>query len=225
MSDLMVKNIFGNYPVEVEGIAEVFNVSSVSVYSWRSEGKNVNSAGLKLRNQYVREKFSSKYLWRESRIISYSVTPHKGDSNQVSLFNRNAFLESKDMTQIELFEKLDVSQQYTPGAEMLDPAGRLQPDNYVSVPYFTDVDLYNGSADDSVCSKSCHGDIIIYKQVNTTVFFAFYEPYAIVTKTNNQRSIKYIDLHPSDGTKLSYDLSRYPARPIDREEIFETVAD
>src|SRR5690606_33246433 len=70
------------------------------------------------------------------------------------------------------------------------------PDPTGSVPHFTDVDFYTRVTGDSMYPKYRHGDIIACKSIDTSAFFAFYEPYAIVTRTNNQRLIKYIHPHP-----------------------------
>ena len=54
--------------------------------------------------------------------------------------------------------------------------------------------------------------------------FAFNEPYAIVTRTNIPRLIKYIHPHPDDSNKLllvSYDSDKFPPQPIDRDEVLK----
>ena len=112
----------------------------------------------------------------------------------------------------------------TPGLELLDPAGKVEPDNYISVPHFQDVDFYTRVTGDSMYPKYRHGDIIACKAIDSAAFFAFYEPYAIVTKTNNQRLIKYIHPHPNDVDKLllvSYDTDKYPPQPIERDEVMK----
>lgn len=134
----------------------------------------------------------------------------------------------KDGTVIDMYSTMrpyyDIDFFGSPGAELLDPAGNMEPDNYISVPHFTDVDFYTRVTGDSMYPKYRHGDIIACKSIDTSAFFAFYEPYAIVTRTNNQRLIKYIHPHPDDSNKLllvSYDSDKFPPQPIDRDEVLK----
>lgn len=140
----------------------------------------------------------------------------------------NKVKSKKDGTVIDMYTSMrpyyDIDFMGTPGAELLDPAVKIEPDNYISVPHFTDVDFYTRVTGDSMYPKFRHGDIIACKSIDTKGFFAFYEAYAIVTRTNNQRLIKYIHPHPSDPDKLllvSYDSQKYPPQPIEREEVLK----
>lgn len=150
------------------------------------------------------------------------------DDDQISPFLHERTVKApKGGTVIDMYSNMrpyyDIDFSGTPGAELMDPAGKVQPDNYISVPHFTDVDFYTRVTGDSMYPKFRHGDIIACKSIDTTAFFAFYEPYAIVTRTNNQRLIKYIHPHPNDPNKLllvSYDSEKFPPQPIDRNEIF-----
>lgn len=151
------------------------------------------------------------------------------DSDEIEPFVRQSKVKSrKDGTVIDIYQSMrpyyDIDFFGTPGAELLDPAGRLKPDNYISVPHFTDVDFYTRVTGDSMYPKFRHGDIIACKAIDTAAFFAFYEPYAIVTRTNNQRLIKYIHPHPNDPDKLllvSYDSEKFPPQPIHRDEVMK----
>ena len=151
------------------------------------------------------------------------------DSDEIEPFVRQSKVKSrKDGTVIDIYQSMrpyyEIDFFGTPGAELLDPAGRLKPDNYISVPHFTDVDFYTRVTGDSMYPKFRHGDIIACKAIDTAAFFAFYEPYAIVTRTNNQRLIKYIHPHPNDPDKLllvSYDSEKFPPQPIHRDEVMK----
>lgn len=71
--------------------------------------------------------------------------------------------------------------------------------------------------------KYKNGDFVAVKMLNKDSFFAYYEPYAIITKDSQQILIKYIHPHPDDKDKLllvSYDSNKFPPQEIHRDDIY-----
>ena len=113
----------------------------------------------------------------------------------------------------------------TPGAEIInDRHTSLKPEFFISIPELTDVDMYIRVTGDSMYPKYRHGDIIGIKELSSSLFFAWYEPYVIITRGNYQRLIKYIHPHDQDDSKIllvSYDTNKFKPQPLEKEEIYK----
>lgn len=156
----------------------------------------------------------------------YKTLVEKFGNNVISQYCIKKPLRAKGGTLVVLQKNMkpfyDIDFHASPDVELMDPVGRVEPNAYISVPQFRDVDFYIRVRGDSMYPKYRHGDIIPVKQVDSTSFFVYYEPYAIVTKTNNQLLIKYIHPHSEDKNKLllvSYNSDKFPPQEIDKEEI------
>ena len=65
---------------------------------------------------------------------------------------------------------------------------------------------------------------ISLKSIEASLFFAWYEPYVIITRGNYQRLIKYIHPHDQDDSKIllvSYDTNKFKPQPLEKEEIYK----
>jgi transcriptional regulator with XRE-family HTH domain len=114
----------------------------------------------------------------------------------------------------------------TPGAELIGgDFVNYKPEFYISIPELSnDVQMYIRVTGDSMYPKYRHGDIIGIKEFDPGSFFAWYEPYVIITKGNYQRLIKYIHPCETDDTKImlvSYDSQKYKPQPLDKADIFK----
>lgn len=136
---------------------------------------------------------------------------------EVQNVNRDQLSTSKPYYAVDVFG--------SPGMDIVDQEEQFaQPMFYISVPELKDVDIYIRVTGDSMYPKYRHGDIIGIKKLNAREFFAWYEPYVVVTKGNYQRLLKYIHPHPNDSNMLhlvSYDSNKFPPQPIDVDSIHE----
>lgn len=110
-----------------------------------------------------------------------------------------------------------------PGVTLVERVQEMDPEAFISVPHFGPVDLYLKVKGDSMYPKYKNGDFVAVKMLNKDAFFAYYEPYAIITKDSQQILIKYIHPHPDDKDKLllvSYDSNKFPPQEIHRDDIY-----
>lgn len=118
----------------------------------------------------------------------------------------------------------DVEIFATPGAELMEKLGVIEPTQYISVPHFADIHFYIRVSGDSMYPRYRHGDIIAVKKIDHSSFFSWYEPYVIITRTNTMRMLKYVHPDPENENNVllvSYDKEKYLPQPLPKEEIFE----
>jgi len=176
--------------------------------------KSMSSDNLKRLENYFGEENIKKYAHKSRpKEINMNIK----DTRVAKINPTGALTYSKPYYAVDVFG--------TPGAEIIDQDEQYaEPMFYISIPELKDVDIYIRVTGDSMYPKYRHGDIIGIKKLNAREFFAWYEPYVVVTRGNYQRILKYIHPHPDDPEKLllvSFDSNKYPPQPIDTDSIHE----
>lgn len=206
---VILKEYLKKNKINISAVARSLEVSGPTVYSYfKSESlkpstlaKILDAAGL---DQDGFEEFQEEL---NDKPVSMVVSER---AKEIVMDSKKPYYD------IEIFA--------TPGKELIEQIGKVEPEFYISVPHFSDIDFYIRVTGDSMYPKYRHGDIIAVKKMESSAFFAWYEPYVVITRTNRMRLLKYLHPHPEDDSQLllvSYDKNKFPPQPIAREEIEE----
>jgi transcriptional regulator with XRE-family HTH domain len=109
--------------------------------------------------------------------------------------------------------------------ESMENYTALEPEYYLDIPFFRDCDFAGKVVGDSMYPKYRHGSIIVCKRITAwQKFFEAGRAYLVITRTDNFRTVKYLQEDDTDNDYLwllSHNAESFPPQRIPKDEILE----
>lgn len=99
----------------------------------------------------------------------------------------------------------------------------LRPETFVNIPMFSKGEFAVQVTGHSMKGCLNHGDWIVIRRITNKNFIVFGECYLVVTKSDNLKTVKFLNEH-EDESKLwlsAYNSEQFRSQPIDKSEILE----
>lgn len=99
----------------------------------------------------------------------------------------------------------------------------LKPETFVNIPMFSRGEYAVQVTGHSMKGAINHGDWIVIRRIRNKNFIVFGEAYLVVTKSDNLKTVKYLNSH-EDQSKLwlsAHNSEQFNSQEIEKEEILE----
>lgn len=110
---------------------------------------------------------------------------------------------------------------------VLDDHMTMQPYAIKKIPMFMQADGAVQVKGHSMKGYINHGDWVVIKRITNPNFIIYGEPYLIITKSDNLKTVKFVKEVVGDPTKLClapYNVNQFEPQPIPKDEIMEMYA-